>query len=505
MSFLNTENLEVIASRLTNIGRERISQGNFNIKYFQIGDSEYDYNFSVNERVLYPLDFDCHIKYPIIHNNLPITGNTTYGIPAMQSYGKKSKDEMVIPGDGPSWFTNVVWSEHPAGYTGTTTPPTEYSSSIYTSAKEYFGYGKGYEEYHSIAILHFSTTGTTINDPDIPFIYEDYISHDTSDVNNFQVGFPNVLYNNISGSTGVTFGMGDTDKWLSSEAIDVRLNQIPYRDLLDNNGLAVGKIFYNHKIIVVDDQEMVAVLDNSSNRNYTLPKPSVGLISLDTTCNDNETTPLMNGTGDTLYVSYVLVNNDSNSNGLHCNYYSKITGTTSPSNAYIKFGANDFQYMSSEDTQNFSGHEFYILIQKVVNGEQPSPSNWIKVDITSEVITGGTIDKTKLQNKKFIITESDNSGSTYKLEPLLNSFGSNQVFNGTIRMARAIEIKVMRYFINLPLGTFLITQNPTWTSGELKITEVNLLNENREVLVVGKTTSPIPRIGSQVLAVKIDI
>ena len=424
----------------------------------------------------------------------------------MRAYVDKIKDEMVIPGDGSPWFTNVVWSEFPAGYTGVDTVPTGYASSIYASAKEYFGYGKGHEEYHSIAIIHFSTTGTTNIDSDIPFMYEDYISHDNADVNNFYLEFPTILYNNIPGSVGITFSMGDTDYWLESTAMDVRLKQIPYRKLLDDNGLAVGKIFYNHKIIIVDDQEMVAVLDNGSNRYYTLPKPSVGLVSLDTTCNDGETTPVISSTGDTVYISYVIVNNNDNTlNGLHCNYYSKVTGTTSPSNVFIKFSANDFQYLNDDDTGIYSGHEFFILVQKVNNGEQPSPDGWVKVDVSSEVTTGGIIDKTKLQNKKFIITDSDFSGTTYELDPLLNNFGSNQVFNGNIVLARAVDIKVMRYLINLPLGTFLITQNPTWVSGDLRITEVNLLNENREVLVVGKTTSPISRTGSQVLSVKIDI
>ena len=177
-------------------------------------------------------------------------------------------------------------------------------------------------------------------------------------------------------------------------------------------------------------------------------------------------------------------NNDNTLNGLHCNYYSKVTGTTSPSNVFIKFSANDFQYLNDDDTGIYSGHEFFILVQKVNNGEQPSPDGWVKVDVSSEVTTGGIIDKTKLQNKKFIITDSDFSGTTYELDPLLNNFGSNQVFNGNIVLARAVDIKVMRYLINLPLGTFLITQNPTWVSGDLRITEVNLLNENREVLVV---------------------
>jgi hypothetical protein len=37
-----------------------------------------------------------------------------------------------------------------------------------------------------------------------------------------------------------------------------------------------------------------------------------------------------------------------------------------------------------------------------------------------------------------------------------------------------------------------------------RITEVALLNENKEVLVIGKVSNPIKRSGTQVFAVKID-
>ena len=46
MSFLNSNNSEYLSARITNRGRKAIANGNFNIQYFQIGDSEYDYNLS---------------------------------------------------------------------------------------------------------------------------------------------------------------------------------------------------------------------------------------------------------------------------------------------------------------------------------------------------------------------------------------------------------------------------------------------------------------------------
>jgi hypothetical protein len=52
MSFLSNNNSEFLSVRITQKGRNSIAKGNFNIAYFQIGDSEFDYtapfdNFTV--------------------------------------------------------------------------------------------------------------------------------------------------------------------------------------------------------------------------------------------------------------------------------------------------------------------------------------------------------------------------------------------------------------------------------------------------------------------------
>jgi len=52
----------------------------------------------------------------------------------------------------------------------------------------------------------------------------------------------------------------------------------------------------------------------------------------------------------------------------------------------------------------------------------------------------------------------------------------------------------------------MTTQNPSYVSGVPKrFTEVALLDENKYVLVMAKTSSPVVRVGTQVVAVKIDI
>ena len=43
MSFLSQNNAEFLSARITQKGRKSIAEGNFQIKFFQIGDSEFDY------------------------------------------------------------------------------------------------------------------------------------------------------------------------------------------------------------------------------------------------------------------------------------------------------------------------------------------------------------------------------------------------------------------------------------------------------------------------------
>jgi hypothetical protein len=98
MSYIIKNTAGLINTRLTDVGRRKLSQGNFNITYFQIGDSEVSYtavpNYnSTNNSILMPA-FNAqndtgapesnkqNVKYPYYVQG--DTGNT-YGIPYMDS------------------------------------------------------------------------------------------------------------------------------------------------------------------------------------------------------------------------------------------------------------------------------------------------------------------------------------------------------------------------------------------------------------------------------------
>jgi hypothetical protein len=98
MGFIIKNTAALINTKITDTGRQQLSQGNFNIAYFQIGDSEVCYEcassvlpsagyvleppFNAQNSTGTPQSNKQNIKYPYY---LQGTTGSTYGIPAMQS------------------------------------------------------------------------------------------------------------------------------------------------------------------------------------------------------------------------------------------------------------------------------------------------------------------------------------------------------------------------------------------------------------------------------------
>jgi hypothetical protein len=120
MSFLDNSNSEFLSARITRKGRKSIAEGNFIIKYFQVGDSEFDYTFSgftgtgsaPRQRVLSPMDGDQHIKYPYL---LAANDTINYGNAIEQSITTTLKNAM-----GPAGFVSNYKEYDDDVCTGTT-------------------------------------------------------------------------------------------------------------------------------------------------------------------------------------------------------------------------------------------------------------------------------------------------------------------------------------------------------------------------------------------------
>jgi hypothetical protein len=442
------------------------------------------------------------------------------------------------------WTLNVVWDQKPIGLGNTDRSITGYASNGYVGTKEFFGYklseGQTYntgttitntvdelititpEEQKAIAIIHYSKNGDNV-DPNRFFKYDDHIStstgftspnaSDLSDEEYFQINIPFLLYHrNPTGSTvGEIFHMGLTDKEMVS-TYNSRF-VLKYRDLLDEQDVRVGKIFYNQQVIVFDDEEIVAALDYKSNRKFTLPAPKVSAIITNDPITDLTT-------GKTMWITYMLsYSGDTNTNSLPCNYYTKLTGSTTPHSVSVKFGSDEFQYLQTTTGNTINGHianEFYLLFQITNNGEYPDSDTWSYYKQTGITLNGaGLIESTELSNKTFTINESDVSSATssFNLGDFMTSdfttssgpyFGDEQPFPGSVNVVRSTEIQTLTFRANLPADKFTTSVNPTHQSGNPMITEVALLNSNKETLIMAKMSEPLERTGDQTIDVQLD-
>ena len=448
------------------------------------------------------------------------------------------------------WSLDIVWSQKPAGLDGVNESLTGYTGNQYSSAKNYLGYtnssgqtitnltgeivthGTSYsnsfieqinvlpEDQRCIAILHYSALGDIVNDPERFFKYDDYIAAEETDIEDFEVYIPFLYYHRNTGSTiGALFTMGATDYYVSSSKnLKPNSNNVKFRYLIDEQGINVGKVFVDKKMIVFDDQELVAALDYKSNRRYTLPAPRFTTVPVDLPTFYDLTPVIL--TGETAWVTYLFdYSGSTNIVGMHCNYYGKITGATS-NNIGFKFDVDEFKYMSSSSYFNgYVANKLYALVQVTPTGQQPSSNSWKKVDITAQISghTAGTlINPASLSGYQFVVTgDMYDNADTYDIEDYLGSFpttaqttlpefGDSQIFPGSIRLVRAIDVEVLNYMINLPSTQFTETNNPTYVSGPKKMTEVALLNENKEALVIAKCAKPITRSGTQVFSVRLD-
>lgn len=462
------------------------------------------------------------------------------------------------------WQLELVWTEEPAGLDTTTDDEyiSGYTGSQFASLKEYLGYttntGQTFtnttggtitnptsytntfgekiditpSKQRAIAVIHYSELGDIVNDPERFFKYDDYIAHGTldnetlygeqiSDAEYFQVYIPFLLYHRNTGSTiGAVFTMGTTDYYVSS-ALNTKpnTNNLKFRYLVDQQGINVGKVFVDKKIIVFDDQELIAALDYKSNRKWTLPAPRFSTVPVDLpTFYDLDQ---VISTGQTAWVTYMFQNTSTTGiTGMHCNYYGEITGSTN-SNIGFKFNTGEFKFLSSTSQfDGFTANKFYGLVQVTTTGQNPSPNGWKRIDLTSQIsghTVGNLINKVNMCGYQFVITgDMVSAGSTYDLESFLGSlpdktqttlpqFGDTQPFPGSIKLTRATDVQVLNFMVNLPSSQFITTQNPTYVTGQQKrITEVALLNTNKEPLVMAKCPKPVQRIGNQVFSVRLD-
>jgi hypothetical protein len=482
------------------------------------------------------------------------------------------------------WNMNIPWSESPAGLYPSVYEGYEYFGSIdYLGTKEYFGYASSLgqkdtssvnyynsfdekivvqpEEQKAIAIIHY--TNQTID-----FFYgekfalEPYDSANPEDTTgqarNFKLHLPWLMWHkNPECCSGQTFWV-DPEGFEDKNLFDVQyiqsnknsgMNQpgIRYYHLWDTHANAdgypsrIGKVFPDSKIVIIDDEEIIAAMSYKANRNWTLPAPQVSLVTPNTCGTPTSTVDgILTGNTETMYVTYRLTNQTGFTNSLHCNYYSKVVGNNNDcnpdtsKNVALRFGAEFgcmVQPVYSAGTpcitacnylpQGYFGTNFEILCQKVTTGNKPDSTQWRIIDYT-DVISASTINgyltQDGLTGTTFVITpELYNAAPYYDLNDYISlttlgttgqtlNFGDEFYFYGGLETDIQATIYEMKYKINLSNAEFLNTSNPTWTQGTKSyITEIALLDKNKDIVIISKLQSPVLRQGIQQFVVKLDL
>ncbi len=480
-------------------------------------------------------------------------GNSTsvrFGKPIGSDYG--SEDENLS-----GYSSNVhVSTKELLGYSSTGQTFVDYTGKTLDYPTSYIN---TYDEevlvppieQRCIAIIHYSQLGDAVIDPERFYKYDDYISYDDSTTNTvafdldddpisdteyFQIYLPFVYYHrNTTTTAGALFNMGSDDYYIKSTKNSKY--QQHFRYLYDEQGIKVGKVFPHNKTIIFDDQELVAILDYRSNRRYTLPAPKAVPIPSDVSAANS----LLSGTtGQTVWLTYMFTYSGSNTlHALPCNYYTKITlsGNSSESDgqcsfvvssqAGFKFNSDAFSDMQTtvSDIKNgYIADGFHALVQLTDTGDSPEPNLWREINLTNQIsgYVSGLINPTGLTNTTFTITKSAyDSASLFDLETHLSGvtsnylgdttfttqpqFGDEQYFPGSVKLVRASDVEEMRFLVNLSSTEFLETQNPTYVSGAIKkVTDIALLDENKDVMVIAKTSVPVTRTGTQVFSIKLD-
>lgn len=447
------------------------------------------------------------------------------------------------------WNMNIPMSETIQGITGPKYEDyTNYGSYNYIGQKEpYFGYNMDLETAtamtaaycsgsalidnlsKSIAIIHY--TNKTISN-----FYGEFFHIDTDENKLTKVHLPTLMYHRryFSGGTenGDTMGMSFVS---SGDSHTIENTDIEYYELWedptmvgDNPPHIVGKVFPQLKMVIFDDDEIVAAMSYKSNRNWTLPPLELSLQSPSSSIGvlkQNET----------LYATYMIESSSGLTSSLPCQYYAKIKNTTATERdvQFNIYEIDKLAYMrkiekAGYDGKGFYGDEFKLVYQIVVDDdERPTSDNWKVIDYTNTGMTnGGTIDPTILENQTpsvndFILTHSQNTGATsfditdtlslpFITDPEILQFGDERFFYGNLETYIGARIYKTLFELSINSSDFKYTNNPTKIKDDgdptnIRINEVGIYDSSNNLVVIGKMSQPIELVPGSVIMLELGL
>lgn len=484
------------------------------------------------------------------------TGNST----AYWDSGTLSFDSAtnITCHDVPVWNMNNVWCENLAGITGLSTTNlyedyTKFGSYRFLGAKnpymEYLcqttattlsfncnGPGFSYPDdvNKSISIIHY--TNNTISN-----LYGEFFYTDVNNGKYLNIFLPDLMYHRRDGATasGTTMGMafvatGATMLIPNSDVEYIELTEDVTMISSATSPLVVGRVYPQLKTVVFHDDEIVAASSYKSNRNWTLPELSATLAS-----STGGTTTGVLDINDTMYLTYSLENTgiDGLTSSLPCQKYIKITNNTSASkDVTFRLSETDLLPFMRKIESGYDGYGFYAdkfkLLYQIVQDptDRPDPGAWKSVDFTSTAITGGvgeTIDPKLLEGQVptttgFILDSvKDATSETFSLIDLLNlpantqpdnlQFGDEKLFYGNLTTYIGATIYKTIFDVRVNSSQFNTTSNPTRSKDlttnppNIKITEVGIYDETKNLVCIGKLSNPVALYGGNTIMLELSM
>lgn len=436
---------------------------------------------------------------------------------------------------------NAVWSENLLGMNATHEQYTGFGSQNLLGSKEYFDYNKDCLEIadtndcndkleailddfnKGIGIIHYSNL--CINNT-----YAEGFCI-TDDETRTTLIVPHILWYNRydAQNDGILTGM----EFVSDGTVNyLKDTDIQYSYLIENPTfiepntapLKVGKVFYNHKLIIVDNEELLASMSFKSNRNWALP-PLTGRMTF-----PSQLTQGLIQRNKTLYLTYAF----EADNGImytlpHQRYLKYINKTKIDRDAEFEFSSSQvLKYMRKLEIPTYDGlgfyaHKFKVLVQIVDRpNDRPKSDEWRVLDFTSTLLTGvvgqsinpNTLASGSADSLNFRITQSMyNVAQIYDLTnlgipdfdcPEIYTFGDTQTLFGNV--STCIRSCIYRFIANIRINDELFTQTTNTTRNEqqpLYFTDIGIYNNNKELVMMTKIAQPVSIIPERETVVEI--
>jgi hypothetical protein len=331
------------------------------------------------------------------------------------------------------------------------------------------------------------------------------------------------------------------------------------KDGPDVNAITVGRVYFDLKLIIITDQELLAAMTYKNNRNWTLPTPTVEL--KDTHPEGSSAEPWIQA-GKTYFFSYYFSSQsyaDDTSYGYNrtapFQNWVRVDGKNTPDGGKyfpsITFKPDGFPYMRrGTEMESFSGtgwnaNVMQILVTEMDNSasgftgaDTVRPQYWTAVtnalggSNTNGVYVGeagdDTIDPTYMGTRTFTLKRSDMSALNFDIEGnapyfVISSahtshmdyqngtgltFGNETFFNGNVQTTVGLKTEKAVATVSVSKDELNYSRYGGFTSAfneSTYITEVGLLNDQNQLMAVGKPTYPIRKNAARHLIFQLEI